>query len=56
MDYKNVNLFWTVVWAVVFLFAVVAFFWRWAAIGIGVIAAVMCGSYLGEYIRVTRIK
>lgn len=56
MEYKNINLFWAIMWFVLLAIAVVSFFWKYAAIGVVLIAAVNGGMYLGEYIHFSKMK
>lgn len=52
MEYYNkLTLFWTILWCLVLVGAIVAFFWKPAAIGVAIIAAIMVGVFLVDYIR-----
>ena len=57
MKYEStLNLFWAIVWAVVLIGAIVAIFWKPAIYGVVILAAVMFGMFLREYIRFARMK
>lgn len=57
MKYEStLNLFWTIVWAVVLIGAIVGIFWKPAIYVVAVLAAVMFGMFLREYIRFARMK
>ena len=57
MKYQStLNLFWTIVWAVVLVCAIVAIFWLPAIYVIIVLAAVMFGTFLHDYVRIVRMK
>lgn len=56
MEYKDINLFWTIIWFIILSFGALSFFWKYAAIVVVLIAAVMGGMYLGEYIHYKRLK
>lgn len=46
---KNVNLFWAIIWGVVFALAVVGIFWKPCQIVVAVIAAVFCALFVNDY-------
>ena len=46
---KSYNLFWMVIWAVVFALAIVAFFWRPAALFLAVLALVFLVLFIHDY-------
>lgn len=52
----SLNFFWLIVWAVVFVGAVLSYFWRPAVFGVAVIAAVMFGTFLADYIHDCKLK
>ena len=57
MKYEStLNLFWTIVWAVVLIGAIVGIFWKPAIYVVAVLASVMFGMFLREYIRFVRMK
>ena len=56
MEYKGLNLFWTIVWAVILIGAIVGFFWRPAIVGVAILAAIMFGTFLVDYIRIIRMR
>ena len=57
MKYGNkVNLFWAIVWAVVLLGAILGIFWKPAVYAVVLIAAVMFGMFLHDFIQVSRMK
>ena len=57
MKYQStLNLFWTIVWAAVLVCAIVAIFWLAAVYVIIVLAAVMFGTFLRDYVRIVRMK
>ena len=57
MKYEStLNLFWTIVWAVVLIGAIVGIFWKPAIYVVAVLASVMFGMFLREYIRFARMK
>ena len=57
MKYEStLNLFWTIVWAVVLIGAIAGIFWKPAIYVVAVLAAVMFGIFLREYIRFVRMK
>jgi len=57
MKYEStLNLFWTIVWAVVLIGAIAGIFWKPAIYVVAVLAAVMFGMFLREYIRFARMK
>ena len=57
MKYEStLNLFWTIVWAVVLIGAIVGIFWKPAIYVVAILAAVMCGMFLREYISFARMK
>lgn len=57
MKYEStLNLFWTIVWAVVLIGAIAGIFWKPAIYGVAVLAAVMFGMFLHDFIRFVRMK
>lgn len=57
MKYEStLNLFWTIVWAVVLIGAIAGIFWKPAIYVVAVLAVVMFGMFLREYIRFARMK
>ena len=57
MKYEStLNLFWAIVWAVVLIGAIVSVFWKPAIYGVIVLAAVMFGMFLHDYVRIIRMK
>lgn len=52
----SLNFFWLIVWAIVFVGAVLSYFWRPAVFGVAVIAAVMFGTFLADYIHDCKLK
>ena len=57
MKYEStLNLLWTIVWAVVLIGAIAGIFWKPAIYVVVVLAAVMFGMFLCEYIRFARMK
>lgn len=57
MKFENaLNLFWTIVWAVVLVGVVLGIFWKPALYVVALIAAAMLGSFLVDFIRVARMK
>ena len=57
MKYEStLNLFWAIVWAVVLIGAIAGIFWKPAIYVVAVLAAVMFGTFLREYIRFARMK
>lgn len=57
MKYEStLNLFWTIVWAVVLIGAIAGIFWKPALYVVALIAAAMLGSFLVDFIRVARMK
>jgi len=57
MKYEStLNLFWTIVWGVVLIAAIVGIFWKPAVYAVSVIAAVFFGVFLREFIRFARMK
>ncbi len=51
-----VNLFWTIVWAIVLIGTIVGIFWRPANYVVAIVAAVMLGTFLYDYIKVARLR
>ena len=49
------NLFWLIVWAVVLIGAIVSVFWKPAVYAVILIAAIMVGMFLHDYIKVARM-
>lgn len=57
MKYEiTVNLFWAIVWAVVLIGSIVGIFWKPIIYAVIVIAAVMLGMFLHDFIKVIRMK
>lgn len=57
MKFENtLNLFWTIVWAVVLVGVILGIFWKPALYVVTLIAAAMLGSFLVDFIRVARMK
>lgn len=57
MKYEStLNLFWTIVWAVVLIETILGFFWPVALYFVAIIAAIMFGVFLSEYVRFKRMK
>ena len=57
MKYEiTVNLFWAIVWAVVLIGSIVGLFWKPIIYAVIVIAAVMLGMFLHDFIKVIRMK
>lgn len=57
MKFENtLNLFWTIVWAVVLVGVILGIFWKPALYVVALIAAAMLGSFLVDFIRVARMK
>lgn len=57
MKYEStLNLFWTIVWGVVLIAAIVGIFWKPAVYAAAVIAEVFFGLFLSEFIRFARMK
>ena len=57
MKYESTrNLFWTIVWGVVLIAAIVGIFWKPAVYAVAVTAAVFFGVFLREFIRYARMK
>lgn len=57
MKYEStLNLFWTIVWGVVLIAAIVGIFWKPAVYAVAVIAVVFFGVFLSEFIRFARMK
>lgn len=54
--YKVTNLFWSIVWAVVLAGCILGLFWKVAIYMVALIAAVMLGCFLHDYIYTKRIK
>lgn len=52
----SLNFFWLIVWAVVFIGAALSYYWRPAVFGVEVIAAVMFGTFLADYIHDCKLK
>lgn len=52
---STLNLFWAIVWAVVFIGTIVGIFWKPAIYVVAVIAAVMFGMFLHDFIRFMRM-
>lgn len=50
------NIFWTIIWAIVLICCIVALFWKWAVWGAILIAAVMVGVFINDWITVARLK
>lgn len=48
---STLNLFWAIVWAVVLIGAIAGIFWKPAIYVVAVIAAVMFGMFLHDFIR-----
>ena len=48
---STVNLFWTIVWAVVLIGAIAGIFWEPAIYVVAVLAAVMFGMFLHDLIK-----
>lgn len=45
------NLFWTIIWSIVFCLALLGIFWNPAQFFLAVIAAIFCGLCLYGYIK-----
>lgn len=57
MKFENaLNLFWTIVWAVVLVGVILGIFWKPALYVVALVAAGMLGSFLVDFIRVARMK
>lgn len=57
MKYEStLNLFWTIIWAVVLIGAIAGIFWKPAIYVVAVLSAVMFGTFLREYIHFVRMK
>ena len=57
MKYEiTVNLFWAIVWAVVLIGSIVGLFWKPIIYAVIVIAAIMLGMFLHDFIKVIRMK
>lgn len=57
MKYEStLNLFWTIVWAVVLIETILGFIWPVALYFVAIIAAIMFGVFLSEYVRFKRMK
>ena len=54
--YKVTNLFWSIVWAVVLVGCILGLFWKIAIYIVALIAAVMFGCFIHDYIYTKRIK
>lgn len=52
---RTLNLFWAIVWAVVLIGAIAGIFWKPAIYVVAVIAAVMFGMFLHDFIRFMRM-
>ena len=50
------NLFWAIVWAVMLICGVVAFFWKPALYVVIIISAMMVGVFVREYISIVKNK
>lgn len=55
-DMNFLNLYWAIVWGVVFVLAILGFFWKPCLIATTVIAGITFCVFVKEYIRVKRIK
>ena len=53
---KLINLFWSLVWAVMLALGVIGIFHKWAVIVEAILAAVMLVVFVKEYIRIARMK
>ena len=57
MKYEStLNLFWTIVWAIVLIEVIIGIFWKPALYIVAVLAAVMFGMFLHDFIRFVRMK
>lgn len=57
MKYDNhLNLFWAIVWVVVFILAVVCLFWKPAVWALVLIAGFFTGLFVADFIKVKRMK
>ena len=52
----NASLFWAVVWAIVFVLAVVGIFWNSAQVITAIIAAAMTAAFVRDYIKTRPFK
>lgn len=48
------NLFWAIVWAVMLICGIAAFFWKPALYAVVIISAIMVGVFVREYISIVR--
>ena len=55
-DTNFLNLFWGLVWGLIVVLAVVGIFWKPAIYVVAVLAAVMFGIFLHDFIRFIRMK
>ena len=55
-DTNFLNLFWAIVWGLITVLAVVGIFWKPAIYVVVVLAAVMFGVFLHDYVRILRMK
>lgn len=52
---KLSNLFWAIVWGVVFVLAVFGIFWNWAHIFTAFISFLFCAAFVGDYIKAKKL-
>lgn len=55
-NYKLMNLFWAIVWAVVLVGCILGLFWKFAIYVVALIAAVMLGVFIHDYVEIRRMK
>lgn len=53
---STLNLFWTIIWSVVLVGSIAGIFWKPAIYVVAVLAAVMFGMFLHDFIRFSRMK
>ncbi len=53
---STLNLFWSIVWSVVLVGSIAGIFWEPAIYVVAVLAAVMFGMFLHDFIRFSRMK
>lgn len=54
--YNAINLFWTIIWAVVLVGVIVGIFWKPSLCVVALVAAAMLGSFVVDFIRVMKMK
>lgn len=51
-----VNMFWAIIWAIVLGGTIAGIFWKWGLYIVIVMAAIMVGMFVYDYIKVSRLK